>query len=110
MSDGILTWAERDLRRVRGHKAAVEAARAELQAYARAHGGRFVLFGSVARGDDRPGSDIDIMVDFPEHAMQAATEAEIICGRHGLKADIWPKGDVGEELMARIEREGAVLQ
>ncbi|HVF74849.1 MAG TPA: nucleotidyltransferase domain-containing protein [Acidimicrobiales bacterium] len=31
---------------------------------ARHHGRRVRLFGSVARGDDRPGSDVDLLVDF----------------------------------------------
>jgi uncharacterized protein len=31
---------------------------------ARHHGGRVRLFGSVARGDDQPGSDIDLLIDF----------------------------------------------
>jgi predicted nucleotidyltransferase len=31
---------------------------------ARHHGNRVRLFGSVARGDDRPDSDIDLLVDF----------------------------------------------
>jgi len=109
MSEGILTWAERDRRRLAAHKTAVAGAREELARYAREHGGRYVLFGSVARGDDRPGSDIDIMADFPERETRAASEAEFICARHGLKADVWPKGYVGDKLMARIDREGVVL-
>jgi uncharacterized protein len=33
----------------------------------RAHGVvRAAVFGSVARGDDRPGSDVDLLVDFEE--------------------------------------------
>jgi predicted nucleotidyltransferase len=31
---------------------------------ARHHASRVRLFGSVARGDERPGSDIDLLVDF----------------------------------------------
>lgn len=33
---------------------------------ARYRGGNVAVFGSVARGDDRPGSDIDLLVDIPE--------------------------------------------
>jgi len=37
---------------------------------ARHHGNRVRLFGSVARGDDRPDSDIDLLVDFaPESSL-----------------------------------------
>ncbi len=39
--------------------------RAEILKVARRHRGRSVaVFGSVARGDDGPGSDIDLLVDF----------------------------------------------
>jgi predicted nucleotidyltransferase len=39
--------------------------RTEILAVVRRHHGRSVaVFGSVARGEDRPGSDIDLLVDF----------------------------------------------
>jgi len=41
------------------------ARRAEILAIVKRHKGRSVaVFGSVARGDDHPGSDIDFLVDF----------------------------------------------
>lgn len=52
------------------------------------HGGRRIfLFGSVARGEDTPGSDIDFLVDFPEvydllgDRLQLAAELEEFLGR-----------------------------
>jgi uncharacterized protein len=43
----------------------VEARREQVKAVAaRHHVGRVRLFGSVARGDERPESDIDLLVDF----------------------------------------------
>jgi uncharacterized protein len=43
----------------------VEARREQVKAVAaRHHAGRVRLFGSVARGDERPESDIDLLVDF----------------------------------------------
>lgn len=43
----------------------VEANRDAIRAVvARHHGRRVRLFGSVARGEDHPGSDIDLLVDF----------------------------------------------
>lgn len=111
MSQTILTWAERDRRRLEKHRAAVAAVREALAQYARAHRGRFVLFGSVARGGDRPGSDVDIMVDFSEaQQMPATLFAEEACGQNGLRSDVWPKGYVGDKLMERITREGVVLE
>lgn len=35
---------------------------------ARHHAHRVRLFGSVARGDDRPDSDIDLLVDFDQNS------------------------------------------
>jgi predicted nucleotidyltransferase len=49
----------------------VEARRDEIKAVvARHHGRRVRLFGSAARGDARPDSDIDFLVDFdPESSL-----------------------------------------
>jgi uncharacterized protein len=45
----------------------VQARRDQVKAVAaRHHGIRVRLFGSVARGEDRPDSDIDLLVDFTE--------------------------------------------
>jgi uncharacterized protein len=46
-------------------RSAVEAKREAIKAAAARHHGRRVrLFGSAARGEDRPGSDVDLLVDF----------------------------------------------
>lgn len=46
----------------------IQIARPEIIRAARRAGVRNVrVFGSVARGDDRPGSDIDLLVDFDVH-------------------------------------------
>jgi predicted nucleotidyltransferase len=52
-------------------RAAVEAKREAIHALvARHHGQRVRLFGSVARGEERPDSDIDLLVDFdPESSL-----------------------------------------
>lgn len=52
----------RPILRVQRHRAAMR----DLVAQHHASSPR--LFGSVARGDDRPGSDIDLLVDFCENA------------------------------------------
>lgn len=45
----------------------VDEHRASIKAIARRHGARSIsLFGSVARGDDRAGSDIDFLVEFEQ--------------------------------------------
>jgi uncharacterized protein len=53
---------------------------------ARHHANRVRLFGSVARGDDRPDSDIDLLVDFdPDSSlfdlMRMTRELEELLGR-----------------------------
>ncbi|HEY4410032.1 MAG TPA: nucleotidyltransferase family protein [Acidimicrobiia bacterium] len=46
-------------------RALVDEHRAEIADLARRHRGRSIaIFGSVARGEDDPGSDIDFLVDF----------------------------------------------
>jgi predicted nucleotidyltransferase len=45
--------------------AVLSSRRAEILAVVRRHHGRSVaVFGSLARGEDRPGSDIDLLVEF----------------------------------------------
>lgn len=47
----------------------VEQHRAAIRAIVAAHHAREPrVFGSVARGDDQPGSDVDLLVDFSEEA------------------------------------------
>jgi len=52
----------------------------------RHHASRVRLFGSAARGDDRPDSDIDLLVDFDEDSslfdlMRMSRELEAMLGR-----------------------------
>lgn len=91
-------------------EAAVAALKPALAAYAREHGGRFILFGSAARREMRPDSDVDIYVDFPTGPHRDAIGfAEDTCWRLGLKPDILgftlPTGRLG----ARLKAEGLVL-
>ncbi|MGA9010903.1 MAG: nucleotidyltransferase domain-containing protein [Acetobacteraceae bacterium] len=62
-----------------------------LAAYAREHGGRFLLFGSAARGQMRFDSDVDILADFPPDALDDAWNfAERACWDRHLEPDITP--------------------
>ncbi|MDE0522667.1 MAG: nucleotidyltransferase domain-containing protein [Boseongicola sp.] len=61
----------------------------KLRDYAASHGGRFVVFGSAARGAMRHDSDIDIWADFPlEGELGAVSFAEDVCALEGLPCDI----------------------
>ena len=65
----------------------VESRREQVMAIAaRHHASRVRLFGSAARGEDRPDSDIDLLVDFDDDSslfdlMRMARELEALLGR-----------------------------
>ena len=65
----------------------VESRREQVMAIAaRHHASRVRLFGSAARGEDRPDSDIDLLVDFDQGSslfdlMRMARELEMLLGR-----------------------------
>lgn len=85
--------------------------REELQQYAREHGGRFWVYGSMARGDFRFDSDVDLIVDFPEeresHAWQYVEET---CWRHHLKPDVRPLRYCGPGLLSHIKGHMSAIQ
>ena len=62
--DRIVTLTERKAAEAERRRLAVAELRVVLTGYARAHGGRFLLFGSAARGTMRYDSDVDILLDF----------------------------------------------
>jgi uncharacterized protein len=65
----------------------VESRRDQVMAIAsRHHASRVRLFGSAARGEDRPDSDIDLLVDFDEDSslfdlVRMSRELETLLGR-----------------------------
>ena len=69
-----------------------------LDVAARHHANRVRLFGSVARGDDRPDSDIDFLVDFSLDSslfdlMRMARELEELLGH---RVDVVSTGGLKE--------------
>jgi predicted nucleotidyltransferase len=89
--DRIVTLTERKAAEAERRRQAVESLRMVLAGYARTHGGRFLLFGSAARGTMRYDSDVDILVDFPPDALDAAWSfAEHACWERHLDPDITP--------------------
>jgi hypothetical protein len=91
-------------------QAAVEDLRAALTDYARAHGGRFLLFGSAARGAMRYHSDVDILVDFAGEALDDAwVFAERACWDRKLEPDIIPYRWCREKFLSRIAPDLKVL-
>ena len=87
----IVTLPERKATEAARRAAAVEALVPVLAEYAREHGGRFLLFGSAARGTMTYHSDVDILLDFPEDAVDAAWSfAETSCWDSKLEPDLMP--------------------
>ena len=69
------------------------------------------VFGSVARGEDRPDSDVDLLVDLPPDIgllglgrVQAELEAIL-----GTKVDLVPSSDLKPAVRARAERDLVAL-
>ena len=110
MADGIVTLKERHRRRMERMAAAIVAIDAALTAYAREHGGRFIRYGSTAKGQMHAQSDVDILADFvPEGAGCATTFAEEICSAHGMPADARSILYASPRLLERALAEGIVL-
>lgn len=108
--DRIVTLPERKATEAARRAAAVEALIPELTAYARAHGGRYLLFGSAARGTMKFDSDVDILLDFPDNAFGDAWGfAEQACWDRGLEPDLLPYGGCKPAFLSHIEPDARVL-
>jgi predicted nucleotidyltransferase len=90
-SPRIVTLQERKTREAARRAEAAERIALRLQTYACENDGRYVLFGSAARGEMKFDSDIDVLVDFPEDQMRdAMNAAEDFCEAEGLPYDVLP--------------------
>lgn len=85
----VQTLADRKRARVAEVRAGVARLREELAAYGRAHGGKFLLYGSAASDHLHQDSDVDVLVGFDVAA--AVDFVETTCARLHLKADVQPK-------------------
>jgi len=92
-------------RRVRRH-------RAELVATAAAHGvGNLRVFGSVARGEDRPDSDVDLLADIPAGMglLGLGRVTEDLEAVVGARVDLVPAGQLKPGVRRRAERDLVAL-
>lgn len=106
-----ITLAERKAQSRESLASAAAALRSELRTYAREHGGKFILFGSIARGDHRHDSDVDILVDFPaQDDFSAWRFAESCCRRLGLSPDIQPLSWCDAKFVQAIVTDSEILQ
>ena len=105
----VVTVKERQARAAGRRRAAAEAVIADLRASA-AGRGRFLVFGSVARGDVRPDSDIDVLIDFPADLERDAWDAlEAACSRHGIRCDAHPRSWASDRFYERVVRDAVVV-
>ena len=105
----VVTIAERKARKVAGLRLAIEEVMDEIRGFARRHGGRYIVFGSVARGDLRPDSDLDLVVDFPPGTLpEARAFAEDACARAGVPLDAHEMPWLPDRLRARIAKDATV--
>ncbi len=90
----------------------VEAHRDEIKAIVARHNGRSVaIFGSVARGDERPGSDIDFLVELapgtrPFEILSIGAELEEALG---VKVDVGTPDSLRERLRDDVLAEAVPL-
>ncbi len=107
----FLTLAERKAAAVAEKKAAIKELQRLLAIAAPALGGRFILYGSAARGDLRHNRDVDILLDFPQHYLPAAYDAvETACRQLHLLADLRPAALVSAQFLDHIHPEMKVFQ
>jgi len=72
---------------------------------------RLSVFGSVARGEERPGSDIDLLVEFSDRVtlldlVRAERELSVELGH---KVDLVTPASVSPHLRERIQKDARVL-
>lgn len=69
------------------------------------------LFGSYARGDNRPDSDVDVMVDFDEtkSLIILCRIIRVIKEELGIKIDLVTKHAVSQKLLPYIQKDMKVI-
>lgn len=103
MEGAYPTLTERKAAEVSRRHDAVRVLRERLAGHARAHGGRYLLYGSAAKGALRYDSDIDLLLDFPEALQSDAWRfAEEAAEALGVPADIRPLAWCSERFLAHV--------
>lgn len=104
------TMSERKAARVAEIRHGLAVLRGRLSEYARAHGGRFLLYGSAARDALRYDSDVDLVVDFPPEAESNAwTFAEEACWDLKLEPDIMAVSWCKPAFLERVRKEAVTI-
>ena len=99
----VQTLAQRKEARVDEIRAGGARLREALAVYGRAHGGRFLIYGSAATGRLHYESDVDLLVDFPADLTSEALDfVEDECARLKLNVDAQPKAWCKPAFLSRI--------
>jgi predicted nucleotidyltransferase len=84
-----------------------------IKAACRQYGGRRIrVFGSVARGEERPDSDIDFLVDFPrgyDLFNQRLPLADRLFEITGRRPDLVPEHELNQHIRSSVLREAVDL-
>jgi len=72
---------------------------------------RVEIFGSYARGDAKPGSDLDVIVEFGEQKslLDLVGIEQELEDALGIKIDLLTRESISPYLIDRIEREAKVI-
>ena len=107
----VRTLAKRKAEAAAVKAAAVGELRRSLARRARELGGRFLIYGSAARGELRHDSDVDLLLDFANQDLTSVAWgfAEDECSRLGLACDIRPITMCDERFLAHVMPEATAL-
>lgn len=91
----------------------IKAQRQAILALSQRYGARHVrVFGSVARGEDRPDSDVDFLVEFPpgyDLFSQRLPLAEELSSLLGRRVDLVPEHELNRHIRERVIQEAVEL-
>lgn len=91
----------------------LKAQRQAILALSRQYGARRVrVFGSVARGEDRPDSDIDFLVEFPpgyDLFSQRMPLTDDLADLFGRRVDVVPEHELSPHIRNRVLQEAVEL-
>ena len=84
-----------------------------IEALARQYGARHVrVFGSVARREERPDSDVDFLVDFPRGYDLFTQRMPLVLGLENLlqrKVEVVPEHELNRHIRERVTDEAVEL-
>ena len=106
----IVTVTERKAREAKRRRDEANRIMGALTDYARANGGRYIVFGTTARDQMTFRSDFDVLVDFPiEKESAAFTYVETLCSEAKLPLDALSSHTMSDRFMTRNAPDMIVL-